>query len=55
VADKGESGIVLNDLAIGTASGALRPTFVQRQGKRAMPVEEFLRGNPPVKIGDRLS
>lgn len=56
LANKGEPGAVLHDrLTIGTADGALRPTLVQRQGKRAMPVEEFLRGNPPVKTGDRLS
>jgi methionyl-tRNA formyltransferase len=56
VAQESEPGVVFQDrLTIGTANGALRPTLVQRQGKRAMTVEEFLRGNPPVKIGDRLS
>jgi methionyl-tRNA formyltransferase len=51
----GEPGIVFHDrLTIGTGSGALRPTLVQRQGKKAMTVEDFLRGGP-VKIGDRLS
>jgi methionyl-tRNA formyltransferase len=55
-AQKSEPGVVFQDrLTIGTANGALRPTLVQRQGKRAMTVEEFLRGNPPVNIGDRLS
>jgi methionyl-tRNA formyltransferase len=55
-ADEGEPGVVFHDgLTIGTARGALRPTLVQRQGKRAMSVEEFLRGNPPVKTGDRLA
>jgi methionyl-tRNA formyltransferase len=56
VAQESEPGVVFQDrLTIGTANGALRPTLVQRQGKRAMTVEEFLRGNPPVNIGDRLS
>jgi methionyl-tRNA formyltransferase len=56
VAQESEPGVVFQDrLTIGTANGALRPTLVQRQGRRAMTVEEFLRGNPPVNIGDRLS
>jgi len=56
VAGTAEPGVVFDTrLTIGTADGALRPIAIQRQGKRAMPVEEFLRGNPPVKIGERLT
>ncbi len=53
---KAEPGVVCDArLTIGAAEGALRPIVIQRQGKRAMAVEEFLRGNPPVKIGERLA
>jgi methionyl-tRNA formyltransferase len=56
VTAKGEPGVIFHDgLIIGTANGALRPILVQRQGKRAMAVEEFLRGNPPARTGDRLT
>jgi methionyl-tRNA formyltransferase len=55
VALQGEPGVIFRDgLTIGTGKAALRPTVVQRQGKRAMKTEDFLRGGP-VKIGDRLT
>ena len=38
-------GTVLDDrLAIACGEGALRPALVKRAGKRAMSVEEMLRG-----------
>jgi methionyl-tRNA formyltransferase len=56
VARSGAPGVVMPEgVTIGTADGALRAAVVQRQGKRAMAAEEFLRGNPPLKIGDRLA
>jgi len=45
VAGNGEPGIVLDDsLTIATADGALRPTFVQRSGRPAMPTAALLNG-----------
>lgn len=42
----GNSGGVLDDqLTIGCADRAIRPTIIQRAGKPAMPLAEFLRGN----------
>ena len=42
----GNSGGVLDDqLTIACAGGAIRPTIIQRAGKPAMPLAEFLRGN----------
>jgi methionyl-tRNA formyltransferase len=42
---KGELGIVLdNQLTIACATGAIRPTVIQRAGKPAMPLADFLRG-----------
>jgi methionyl-tRNA formyltransferase len=39
------SGTVLDDhLTIACADGAIRPTIIQRAGRPAMPVEDFLRG-----------
>ena len=41
----GAPGEILgHDLTIACVGGALRPTLVQRQGKRAMSVQELLRG-----------
>ncbi len=41
----GEAGTVLdNTLTIACGSGAIRPTLIQRAGKPAMPIEDFLRG-----------
>jgi methionyl-tRNA formyltransferase len=55
VAHDGEPGVLFHDgLVIGTGEAALRPTLVQRQGKKAMQAADFLRGGP-VKIGDRLT
>lgn len=42
----GESGTVVNDqLTIACAQGAIRPKIIQRAGKPAMPLTDFLRGN----------
>ena len=43
--DVGAPGIVADEqLTIACGQGALRPTLVKRAGKRAMSVEEMLRG-----------
>lgn len=43
----GAAGLVLdNQLTIACATGALRPTFIQRAGKPAMPTADLLRGKP---------
>jgi methionyl-tRNA formyltransferase len=53
--DRGEPGIVLDErLTIACGSGALRATFVQRAGGRAMPAPELLRGFP-LAPGTRLA
>ena len=50
----GEPGVTLDDqLTIACGTGAIRPTLVQRPGKRAMDVAEVLRGFP-VTAGTRL-
>jgi len=50
----GEPGTTIDDrLTIACGSGAIRPTLVQRPGKRAMDVAEVLRGFP-VPAGTRL-
>jgi len=50
----GAPGEILDhDLTIACADGALRPTLVQRQGKRAMSAEGLLRGLD-LKPGQRL-
>jgi methionyl-tRNA formyltransferase len=42
---KGELGVVLDDrLTISCATGAIRPTVIQRAGKPAMATADFLRG-----------
>ena len=42
----GEIGTVIDDqLTIACATGAIRPTLIQRAGKPAMPLADFLRGN----------
>jgi methionyl-tRNA formyltransferase len=44
-ADAGEPGTVLDDaFTVACGSGAIRPTLVQRAGKRPMPPAEMLRG-----------
>ncbi len=51
----GAPGVTLDDrLTIACGAGALRPTLVKRAGKRAMSVEELLRGFPVPK-GTQLS
>lgn len=56
VQGRGAPGDIIDgQLSIACGEAALRPAQVQRQGKRPMATEEFLRGNPPLKIGDRLS
>ena len=50
----GEPGMVLDDrLLVGCGEDSLRPTLVQRAGKGALPLGEFLRGLP-VAAGTRL-
>ncbi|BBE35107.1 methionyl-tRNA formyltransferase [Sphingosinicella microcystinivorans] len=50
----GGPSVTLDDqLTIGCGTGAIRPTLVQRPGKRAMDVAEVLRGFP-VPAGTRL-
>lgn len=52
--DQGAPGVVLDDrLTVACGSGALRPTLVQRPGKRALPVAEVLRG-APITAGAKL-
>lgn len=42
----GEIGTVVdNQLTIACATGSIRPTLIQRAGKPAMPLADFLRGN----------
>ena len=51
----GTPGEVLDDrLTLACGRDALRPSLVQRQGKRPMPTEELLRGLT-LKPGDRLA
>ncbi|MGL5838740.1 MAG: methionyl-tRNA formyltransferase, partial [Sphingorhabdus sp.] len=48
-------GLVLDDnLTIACAVGAIRPTIIQRAGKPAMPLSDFLRGNQ-IPAGTRLA
>jgi methionyl-tRNA formyltransferase len=50
----GDPGVTIDDqLTIACGTGAIRPTLVQRPGKRAMDVAEVLRGFP-VPAGTRL-
>ena len=42
----GNAGTIADDqLTIACATGAIRPTLIQRAGKPAMPLADFLRGN----------
>jgi methionyl-tRNA formyltransferase len=45
--------IIDDDFTIACDEGAIRPLVIQREGKAAMPRDEFLRGSP-LKPGDRL-
>jgi methionyl-tRNA formyltransferase len=48
-------GLVLDDfLTIACHSGAIRPTIIQRAGKPAMPLADFLRGKA-IPAGTRLT
>ncbi len=50
-----ETGTVLDDqLTIACADGAIRPTIIQRAGKPAMAIADFLRGKA-IPAGTRLS
>ncbi len=50
----GDPGTVLDDqLTIACAIGAIRPTFIQRAGKPAMPTADLLRGKA-IPAGTRL-
>lgn len=55
VPGEGEPGMVLDDrLTIACGRGALRPIVVQRAGRAALPVAEFLRGHhvpPGIRLG----
>lgn len=45
VAGSAESGTILDDrLTIACADGAIRPRIIQRAGRPAMPLDDFLRG-----------
>jgi methionyl-tRNA formyltransferase len=47
IAASGPAGATIDDaFAIACGAGALRPTLVQRAGKRAMGVDDMLRGRP---------
>jgi methionyl-tRNA formyltransferase len=41
----GKFRVEMGRLFVGTAPGAIEIIEIQREGKRAMPVKEFLRGN----------
>ncbi len=52
---EGDPGTVLDDqLTIACGTGALRPEQVQRAGRPAMPLADFLRGHP-VAVGTKLT
>ncbi len=48
--ETGAPGQVLHGLTIACGSGAIEITLAQREGKKAMPAEEFLRGIPLPKF-----
>lgn len=49
---QGAPGQVLSGLTIACGSGAIAITLAQREGKRPMPPDEFLRGTPlPERLG----
>ncbi len=51
----GEAGTIIDDtLTIACASGAIRPTLIQRAGKPAMATADLLRGRP-IPAGTRLA
>lgn len=48
--EAGAPGQVLHGLTIACGTGAIEITLAQREGKRAMPTQEFLRGTPLPKF-----
>jgi methionyl-tRNA formyltransferase len=51
----GEGGFTVNTyLTIACATGAIRPTLIQRAGKPVMQIEDFLRGKP-IPAGTKLA
>ncbi len=54
VAGRGEAGEVLSDLVVACGNGAVELRALQREGKRAMPAEDLLRGTGSM-VGLRLS
>ncbi len=55
VAGDGAAGIVLDDrFTVACGTGAIRPIQLQRAGKPAMALEDYLRGRP-VKAGEALA
>ncbi len=55
VPGEGAAGTVLDDrFTIACGSGAIRPVELQRAGKPAMALDDYLRGNP-VPVGEVLS
>ena len=49
----GDGEVLDDDLLIACATGAIRPTVIQRAGKPAMPVTDFLRGKT-IPVGTNL-
>ncbi len=55
IGGNGKAAVVLDsNLTIACAEGAIRPSIIQRAGKPAMPLSDFLRGNI-IPAGTRLS
>ncbi len=50
VNENGAPGQVLHGLTIACGTGAIKVTLAQREGKKAMPPEDFLRGTPLPEI-----
>ena len=50
---EGNEGIVLDKLVIGCGKKSLRIIEVQPEGKKVMPIEEFLKGYE-VKVGSKM-
>jgi len=55
---EGEAGVIIeatdNSMIVGTAGGLLKVEQIQIEGKRKMPISEFLRGYRNIKKGDIL-
>jgi methionyl-tRNA formyltransferase len=50
---EGNKGIVLDKLVIGCGKKSLRIIKIQQEGKKVMPIEEFLKGYE-VKVGNKM-